>query len=95
MDIARIQSLLQQQKAKGAAARGDAGPGNDFTRLLEETSKRQKEASSAAEKLITTGEGELHDVQVQLAKADVTFRLLLEVRNKLTEAYQEISRIPV
>ena len=54
-----------------------------------------RSAQKAFERYASEGQGELHDVMAQIAKADVAFRFLLEVRNKLTEAYQEVARIPV
>jgi len=38
---------------------------------------------------------ELHQVMLAATKAQIAMELLLELRNKLIEAYQEISRMPV
>jgi len=38
---------------------------------------------------------ELHQVMLAATKAQIAMELLIEVRNKLIEAYQEISRMPV
>lgn len=38
---------------------------------------------------------ELHQVMLAGAKAQLALELLIEIRNKLIEAYQEISRMPV
>ena len=38
---------------------------------------------------------ELHQVMLATTKAQVAMELLIELRNKLIEAYQEISRMPV
>jgi flagellar hook-basal body complex protein FliE len=98
MDVTQVRSLLEQaqQSAKGkAGGAGDGSPVKTFADLLSQTSKEQQSAQTAFERYAAEGQGELHDVMGQIAKADVAFRFLLEVRNKLTEAYQEISRIPV
>lgn len=94
MNIAQVQSLLAQAQ-QGSARKADASPAQEFADLLSQTSKEQQSAQQAFERYATAGEGELHDVMSQIAKADVTFRFLLEVRNKLTEAYQEVSKLPV
>jgi len=94
MDVAKIHSLLEQVSKSGTAPQRP-DPTQAFSDLLHEASEQQKKAGAAAERFITSGEGELHQVQLQMAKADITFRFLLEVRNKLTEAYQEVSRMSV
>lgn len=38
---------------------------------------------------------ELHQVMLAGAKAQISLELIIEIRNKLIEAYQEISRMPV
>ena len=36
---------------------------------------------------------DLHDIMIASEKADLSFRLLLQIRNKLLDAYQEIMRM--
>lgn len=38
---------------------------------------------------------ELHQVMLTAAKAQIAMELLIEIRNRLIEAYQEINRMPV
>ncbi|MBU8871883.1 MAG: flagellar hook-basal body complex protein FliE [Gemmatimonadales bacterium] len=38
---------------------------------------------------------EVHDVMIAAQESQLAFELLLEVRNKLLESYQEIMRMPV
>ncbi|MCA8954248.1 MAG: flagellar hook-basal body complex protein FliE [Planctomycetes bacterium] len=45
---------------------------------------------------LVMGEGvELHDVMLAANKSEVTFNLMLEVRNKLVEAWEKLSRSAV
>ncbi len=45
---------------------------------------------------LTSGENvDLHDVMISAEEASVAFELLMEIRNKLLEAYQEIQRMQV
>jgi flagellar hook-basal body complex protein FliE len=37
----------------------------------------------------------LHDVMLHAAQADLSFRLILEIRNRLTEAYQEVMKMQI
>jgi flagellar hook-basal body complex protein FliE len=45
---------------------------------------------------LATGEAtEVHEVLVAMGKSEVAFTMLLEVRNKLLDAWREITRIPI
>lgn len=45
---------------------------------------------------LTSGENvDLHDVMISTEEASIAFELLMEIRNKLLEAYQEIQRMQV
>ncbi len=41
------------------------------------------------------GKEELHEAMLSLEKANLSLKLLLQVRNKMIEAYQELSRMQV
>ena len=94
MDVTQIRSLLDQVQT-GAKQKQSAPLTQQFADLLSHTSEQQRSADKAFEQFAVEGKGELHDVMAQIAKADVTFRFLLEVRNKLTDAYTELSRLQV
>lgn len=94
VDVTQVKSLLEQAQ-QSARGRAQASPTEAFADLLSQTSKEQQGAQKAFEQFAAEGKGELHDVMAQIAKADVAFRFLLEVRNKLTEAYQELSHTPI
>ncbi|MBA4397635.1 MAG: flagellar hook-basal body complex protein FliE [Syntrophus sp. (in: bacteria)] len=60
-----------------------------------ETSKLQREADGAAMNVLAGDAGSLHHAMIALEKANVSFRTLLQVRNRVLEAYQEIMRMQV
>lgn len=93
MEIQRVESLLRQMQHQADPGGAKASPAQAFMDLLEKTSQQGVDATQAADRFLATGEGELHRVQIELAKADIAFRFLIEIRNKLTDAYQEISRL--
>ncbi len=80
----------------GAASRSGAGL---FSRLFDEfvgrATAQQNESDQALLSLATGQGGDFHDVTIAIAKADLSFRFALEVRNRLTEAYQEIQRMQI
>lgn len=73
--------------------------GTDFSSLLGqfvnsvEALGKQSEGSTDA--LLQGQDIDLHEVMIAGEEAGIAFDLLLEIRNKLVEAYQEIIRMPL
>lgn len=63
---------------------------------LERTDALQQEADSLVNRVGAGDETvDVHDVMLAMSEAELSFRLMLEVRNRAVEAYQELSRIQV
>lgn len=69
--------------------------GRIFKDLLSETNELQSEAGKIAEKFALGEISDIHEVMIAAEKAGVAFELVLEIRNKLIEAYQEMMRMQV
>ncbi|NOZ25421.1 MAG: flagellar hook-basal body complex protein FliE [Nitrospirae bacterium] len=69
-----------------------------FETLLDETigkvASLQKETEKAIAE-ITSGGGDIVEAMVAMQKADLSFQVMIEVRNKLVSAYEEIMRMQV
>ena len=63
--------------------------------LVGDANAQQAHADQVVRQLATGQTDNVHDVMLAVAKADLSFRLVLEVRNRLTEAYQEVMRMQV
>jgi len=75
-------------------------PSNDFSSVLRTsvdavnaTQQRAQQATSAWER--GDSEASLTQVMVSLQKADVSFKAMMEVRNKMVDAYQEVMRMSI
>lgn len=98
-------SLLRAAAASGGAGEaperagggppGSRGFGSMLDRLVRETDEMQKSSDSAIRELGAGKTDDLHSVMLAMSKADLSFKLMLEVRNKLLEAYQEVMRLQV
>ena len=68
-----------------------------FQKILEnsinEVNKTQKEASDAVTDLADGKSDDLSKVMIAVKKSDVAFTALMETRNKLVDAYNEIMRM--
>ena len=62
---------------------------------LDEVNSLQQKADAAITALATGDKMSLHDTMIAMEQADVSFRLMMQVRNKIVDAYQEIMRIQV
>jgi flagellar hook-basal body complex protein FliE len=72
------------QRASFAAALGEA---------IRSVDQVQRESEAAQSAFAAGKEIELHDVLVKVEEADLAFRTMMEVRNKLVEAYREVMRL--
>lgn len=77
----------------GAAATGVFAELVD--RYLGEAAALDAAADDAVTRLATGQISDIHEVTIAAAKADLMFRFGLEVRNRLTDAYQEIARMTI
>ncbi len=55
----------------------------------------QHESSTAQQELATGRNGNIHETLIAMSKADVSFRMVMQVRNKIINAYQEVMRMQV
>ncbi len=73
--------------------------GDKFKNILldsiDQVNSMQRQADTAVEKMATGGDVNPAEVLTAVQKADLAFKMMLQVRNKLVDAYQEIQAIRV
>ncbi len=62
---------------------------------MDQVNELQNRADRSIEKLISGGAKDLHQVLIAAEEATISFQLMVELRNKILEAYQEVMRIQV
>lgn len=76
---------------------GETGPA--FTKvlgqLIEDVNAKQVAAGDAVRGVLTGQNVSLHQAVIAMEEASVSFQLMVEVRNKLLESYQELMRMQV
>jgi len=102
--LSTLDSLANTQQAQGiskAASAGDTagiGGGVDFgstlNRLVSAVESSNAQANQATIGMVD-GSVDVHDAMIALQRADMTFQLTMQIRNKLVSAYQEMMRMPV
>lgn len=86
-------SLPSPRSSEGA--RGEGSFAGLLKEALAETSQLQREADGLAEQVARGHSGDLAATLIALEKAHISFQLMVQVRNKMVEAYQEIMRMQV
>jgi flagellar hook-basal body complex protein FliE len=66
-----------------------------ISHLMGDSQQANAAATAAIEDLATGRAQDLHSVTLAVAQADVSFRMILEMRNRLSDALQEITRMQV
>lgn len=61
--------------------------------FIYQVDRQIKEADQKAEEFAVGKRHDMHEIIIASEKADLSFRFLVQIRNKLLEAYQEIMRM--
>ncbi len=101
-----LQNLSQMQSVSGLNAPGLGGLGGanganaaSFKNILldsiQEVNSMQQDAAAAVEGLATGEDVNPAEVLTAVQKADIAFRMMMQIRNKLVQAYTQIESIRV
>jgi len=73
------------------------GAGESFTDVLKTAVSSVNQANDSAAtqvaNLLQGGGGDMNSVMIAVEKADVSFQLMMQVRNKIVSAYQDIEKM--
>lgn len=110
MQTSALDSILSQLRAAQAATQpGKADPkevspsqaeSGGFSQVLRNALDSVNDTqmkSSEMQKAFELGEADinLQDVMVQMAKANISFQTMIQVRNRIVSAYQDVMNMPV
>ena len=73
------------------------GEGFDSTLkgFINQVNKLQQDAGESIDKLAAGEINDVHDVMVAVEKASTSFELMMQIRNKILEAYRDVMRTQV
>ena len=69
--------------------------GDSFAKILDDVNQQQVETEAKKKEFLTSDQKDLTGTIVSMEKAEISLRMLLQVRGKLTTAYEEIMRMQV
>ena len=99
MDIQGIDQLLSQLQNATGGVSGDAG-GANFSAMLkhsiDQVNAQQQDATQLAQAFSAgNGQANLNEVMASLQQASLSFQTMVQVRDKLVTAYQDIMNMQV
>jgi flagellar hook-basal body complex protein FliE len=95
MDNINIQStgeITRNEQQKKLRTSHENGFAEKLKESIMEVNQRQQNANQAIEKVVN-GELGIHEGMLKIQEADISLRLLLQVRRKVMDAYTEIMRM--
>jgi flagellar hook-basal body complex protein FliE len=97
MDINRIAGNLPAppKTDRGPAADTPQGFGNFLQGAIGEVNQLHHDANQAVQALTAGRSQDVHNTMIALQKADVSFQLLMQIRNKVVSAYETVMRMQI
>ncbi|MDO3378082.1 flagellar hook-basal body complex protein FliE [Geoalkalibacter halelectricus] len=81
--------------ARPAAAASGPGFGEILADTITKVNAAQIHADRQVEELHSGQAKNLHEVMISMEQADISLRLMVQMRNKVSEAYHEVMRMQV
>jgi flagellar hook-basal body complex protein FliE len=96
--IGPLNPNLQMPEMRSPRTQGSekgAGFGDILKDAISTVNELQKQSDQEIQKLMTGESQDLHTTVIAMQKADLSFQMMMQVRNKIMEAYQEIMRMQI
>ncbi|HEX2964673.1 MAG TPA: flagellar hook-basal body complex protein FliE [Syntrophorhabdaceae bacterium] len=91
-----LNSFPEAAKSNGGAPEtGKASFGDVLKDSIKKVGELEKEADQEVQKLTTMQTGDVVNTMMAIEKADISFQMMMQVRNKIISAYEEIMRMQV
>ena len=82
---------LPQAAARTAEAGGESSFGEALKDAVADVENSGLDANYKVSSLLEGTGADVHDAMIAMEKADLSFQLMLQVRNKVVQAYQQIA----
>ena len=94
LDLAPMREAITPKTSAGVSP-ASGGFGDIFNKLVTDVEQSQTKANEVTRSVLLGDNPNLHQSVIAMQEASVSFGLMLEVRNKVVESYQELLRMPV
>lgn len=86
---------VSSSKASEKNRRNSESFSDMLIKSVEKVNKLQKEADEAINELVLGDNKDIVQTMIKMEKADISFKLMMQIRNKIVQAYEEIMRMQV
>ena len=93
--IPEIPGLENNSPVKPDQTHNTPAFGQVLSNYINDVSNLQHNASESLQKLATGEIKDVHQVMIAMNEAGVAFKLMMQIRNKLVQAYKQIIKTPV
>ena len=83
------------RRADGTVGAGGPSFKDALMKQLDQVNRLQQDAEIAIEDIVSGKRDDMDNVLIAKQKADIAFQMLLQVRNQMQDAYEEIKQIRV
>ena len=95
--LPRIGKITGHEELAHTGAPRASGTGSAFADTLKkavnDVAELQHESETAQTAYAQHAEVDLHDVLIKVEEAEIAFKTMMEIRNKLVDAYKEVMRM--
>ena len=97
LTISNLQSVFPKTDtpANRVDEKNTTGFGDYIKSSLDEVNQKIQQADQAVEGLATGKNQDIHNTMIAMKKAEISFELVMQIRNKLVSAYDEIRRMSI
>ena len=95
---ARVANEMRANGMQAPEAAGGAKPVeflNVLSDSLEKVNQNQVQADTAMKELVAGRSKNIHETMLTIERADASLKMMMQVRNKILDAYKEIMRMQV
>jgi flagellar hook-basal body complex protein FliE len=90
-----LAQLKEFQQKAGKAAGSDDKFADMLSNALKQVNELQGSSDQEINRILAGDMNDVHSAMIAIQKAGLSFQMLMQVRNKLVEAYQEVMRMQV
>ena len=95
MKIDSVNAKGMMEQLKGSEKNGSSSFADTLKDSIQRVGELEKEADKEVEKLAKMESDDITNTMIAIEKADLSFQLMMQVRNKIINAYEEIMRMQV